>query len=63
MTGYGKCPTCGGEHVVLIGVNDPYGHACLHVHGIGSTYLCCCLNCGTLFLPVHVLKILRNKEV
>lgn len=63
MTGYGKCPTCGKEEVVLVGVNDPRGYACLHIYGRGSVNLCCCLKCGTVFLPKNIVDSLKNKEI
>lgn len=61
MTGYGKCPSCGEEEVVLVGVKDSHGYAYLHIYSAGSVNLCCCLKCGTVFLPEHTVKALRNK--
>lgn len=61
-----KCPTCGCESYVVIGVSSSDGYVSLNCYRCGGVTLNACTECGTVYLKrqyLEEIKVAEKKEL
>ena len=57
-----KCPTCGCESYVVIGVSSSDGYVSLDCYHCGGVRLNACTECGTVYLKKQYLEEIKGAE-